>query len=110
MNAYTPHRRNFLQAATAASVAAPLLAPASGAAQGTLAALGGTPVRKERFPSWPVLGKNDREAWARVLEEGKWCRIDGKQCDLFEKAFASHMGARHCTVTANGTSALYASL
>lgn len=109
MSANKPDRRRFLQATAAAPLAAPLLAGVSANA-GTLAALGGTPVRKARFPSWPVIAKNDRDAWAKVLEEGKWCRIDGKYCDAFEKAFAGHMGARHCTATANGTSALYASL
>jgi hypothetical protein len=65
MNSNQPNRRRFLQAATTV----PLLAPVSvGAANSQLAALGGTPVRKERFPSWPVLGKSDRDAWAKVLE------------------------------------------
>ena len=108
MSTSRPDRRRFLQT----TAAAPLLAAAgtAGAAPNTLAALGGTPVRKARFPSWPVLDKNDRDAWAKVLEEGRWCRIDGEYCNTFEKAFAGHMGARHCTVTANGTSALYAAL
>lgn len=108
MNAHTPNRRDFLHSTAAAS----LLAAGGTAAAGpnTLAALGGTPVRKTRFPSWPVLSKNDRDAWGKVLDEGKWCRIDGTYCDQFERAFAGHMGSRHCTVTANGTSALYAAL
>jgi dTDP-4-amino-4,6-dideoxygalactose transaminase len=81
--------------------------------QGKLAVLGGTPVRNVRekpFPSWPVIEKNDREAWQRVLEEGKWCRLDGNHANTFEKVYAEATGTKFCTATANGTSALFASL
>ncbi len=109
-------RRGFLKAtAGAAGIAAsvPTLATAAASASSsntTLAALGGKPVRTERFPSWPVVEKNDLDGWVQVLKEGKWCRLDGRYASTFEKAYAQLTGTRHCTVTANGTSALFTSL
>jgi dTDP-4-amino-4,6-dideoxygalactose transaminase len=110
-------RRGFLHRASAgaagASLAASALAPPAGAAahaKGTLAALGGKRVRDEPFPSWPVVEKNDIDAWQNVLREGKWCRLDGNHATTFEKAYADLTGARHCIATANGTSALFTSL
>ena len=104
------NRRTFLQRASASaagiSLAATLgAAKARGGTKGALAALGGKPVRTEPFPSWPVVEKNDREAWQKVLEEGKWCRLDGNYANTFEKVYAELTGTSHCTATANGTSA-----
>src|SRR5205823_2134611 len=109
-------RRGFLKAsAGAASLAAsvPTLLTGQAAASSsntTLAALGGKPVRSERFPSWPVVEKNDLDSWVKVLKEGKWCRLDGHYASNFEQAYAQLTGTKHCTVTANGTSALFTSL
>src|SRR6516225_2155277 len=110
------NRRRFLQTASAGAAAfsaGPLLAGAASgrdSSKGTLAALGGKPIRTEPFPSWPVIESNDREAWMNVLKEGKWCRLDGNYANTFEKIYAERTGTKHCTVTANGTSALFASL
>jgi dTDP-4-amino-4,6-dideoxygalactose transaminase len=82
----------------------------SRAGGGTLAALGGKPVRTEPFPSWPVVEKNDIDGWNKVLLERKWCRIDGNYANTFEKAYAERTGTKYCVATANGTSALFASL
>jgi dTDP-4-amino-4,6-dideoxygalactose transaminase len=117
MNPNNVDRREFFQGASAGvaglslATSALLARPSSaGDARGTLAALGGQPVRTERFPSWPVLEPHDRDAWQKVLDEGKWCRLDGKYADAFERAYAARMGSRRCTVTANGTSALFTAL
>ena len=45
-----------------------------------------------------------------VLHSGKWYRGDGQTVSRLEDAYARLTGARHCIATANGTSALYASL
>ena len=45
-----------------------------------------------------------------MLHSGKWYRGDGQTVSRFEDAYAQLTGARHCIATANGTSALYASL
>src|SRR5262249_53380817 len=97
--------------ATAAALAAAPLTAASDSSKGTLAILGGKPVRTARSTSWPIIKQNDVDAWNRVLKEGKWCRVpSGKYDNLFEKDFAKLTGTRHCITTANGTSALFCSL
>jgi len=67
-------------------------------------------VRRAPFPSWPVADEREEKALADVLHGGKWYRGDGSTVDHFEEAYARLTGARHCIATANGTSALYASL
>jgi dTDP-4-amino-4,6-dideoxygalactose transaminase len=74
------------------------------------AALGGEPVRKQPFPSWPVWKGNDEAEWMKVLRSGKWFRGYGKAVDTFETKFAAAMGSPHCLAVANGTSALMTAL
>jgi dTDP-4-amino-4,6-dideoxygalactose transaminase len=74
------------------------------------ALLGGTPVRRTRFPSWPVADAREEEALVGVIRSGKWFRGEGENVSLFEAAYASLTGAKHCLATANGTSALITSL
>ena len=81
-----------------------------GHADEPLAILGGKPVRKGRFHSWPVITENDERAWMEVLRKGRWCRLDGDYANRFEEAWASTLGAKHCVAVANGTSALITSL
>ena len=93
-------RRGFIQAASAASVATGM------AANGKLAVLGGSPVRKERFPSWPKFDATEEKALLDVLRSGRWGRGTGQTTAQFEAKYASLLGAKHCLATANGTSAL----
>ncbi len=109
-------RRGFLKSAIgsaaafeAAAAAAPLVQPSRTSA-GKLAVAGGTPVRTAPFPSWPVIADNEEKAWMGVLRSRKWNRLDGGEVAQFESVWASRLGARHCLATANGTSALVASL
>jgi dTDP-4-amino-4,6-dideoxygalactose transaminase len=95
-------RRSFLAAAAATSVAA--------APNGRLAILGGDPIRREPFPSWPVSDAAEEKALLGVLKSGRWGRGGGKTVDAFERKYAELTGARHVLGTANGTSALYTSL
>lgn len=74
------------------------------------ALLGGQPVRKQPFPSWPRFGPPEEEAMLRTLRSGKWFRGYGQEVASFEKAYAEITGARFCLATANGTSALLTSL
>jgi dTDP-4-amino-4,6-dideoxygalactose transaminase len=108
-------RRGFLTAAAGAAVAS--RSTASGAGPTVLVAggdrpalLGGPPVRTAPFPAWPVVDEREEKALLDVLHGGKWYRGDGKTVDRFEEAYARLTGATHCIATANGTSALYASL
>jgi len=112
---HTISRRGFMTAAAGAAVAtqatgaAPTPAVFAGA-EGKPALLGGRPVRDTPFPSWPVTDQREERAQIEVLHSGKWYRGDGQAVSRFEEAYAQLTGARHCIATANGTSALYASL
>jgi perosamine synthetase len=72
------------------------------------ALLGGTPVRRTPFPSWPVADAREEDALVRVIRSGKWNR--GENVSAFETSYASLTGGKHCLATANGTSALITSL
>jgi len=95
-------RRQFV----AAAAATPLVANTNG----RLAILGGEPVRKTRFPSWPKFDATDETGLLETLRSGKWNRLNGDRVAKFERAYAELTGARHVLATANGTSALFTSL
>src|SRR6516162_194979 len=102
-------RRRFL--ATAAATGATLSVPATTSAeQEKPALLAGKPVRREPFPSWPQFDQRDEKNLLDVLHSSKWYRGNGACVSRFEAAYADLLGAKHCVATANGTSALYASL
>jgi dTDP-4-amino-4,6-dideoxygalactose transaminase len=104
-------RRSFFGAMSAATAAIGLTErPATAGTDEPLAILGGRPVRRQRFTSWPIIGENDERAWMEVLRKGRWCRIDGDYANQFEEAWARMLGAKHCLAVANGTSALITSL
>src|SRR5262249_19332705 len=107
-----PHsRRSFLGAVSAAASAVGLGGRgASAAVDEPLAILGGKPVRRARFSSWPVIGENDEKSWMEVFRKKRWCRINGDYADRFEETWAKILGAKHCVAVANGTSALITSL
>ncbi len=92
-------------AATARPARAAALRGAPGSA-GQPALLGGIPVRKDPFPSWPVSDALEERAVTDVVRSGKWGRGTGDQVSRFETAYAALTGAKHCLATANGTSAL----
>ncbi|MPY90628.1 MAG: aminotransferase class I/II-fold pyridoxal phosphate-dependent enzyme [Luteitalea sp.] len=74
------------------------------------AMLGGTAVRREPFPTWPVADTRETEALARVVRSGHWFRGSGEEVNRFEAEYGKLTGARHCLATANGTSALITAL
>jgi perosamine synthetase len=74
------------------------------------AVLGGPVAHKGGFPKWPVYDQREENALREVLHSGQWFRGGGKKVAEFEAAYAKLLGAKHCIATANGTSALYASL
>jgi perosamine synthetase len=110
-------RRTFmttLATAAAAGVARPARAsytsrgatPRVTASSATPAALGGEPVRRTPFPSWPIADAREEQALTSVVRSGKWGRGGGTQVERFEAQYAALTGAKHCLATANGTSAL----
>lgn len=109
----TPTRRRFLQqtsAGTALALTAPVINVFSASENGTPALLGGKPVRKTSFPSWPNVYGEHRRHWKDVLEAKGWCRLDGDFATRFEKAYAEMNGAKECLALNSGTSSLYCSL
>lgn len=103
---HTISRRGFLTVAAGAAAAPSVFA----ADAERPALLGGRPVRATPFPSWPVVDQREEKALLDVLHGHKWYRGDGQTVGRFEEAYARLTGARHCIATANGTSALCASL
>jgi hypothetical protein len=82
-------RRYFLKAAGAGvafsgmtAQAAAFRAPSS--ANGRLALTGGTPVRSQPFPSWPVITNADEQISMEVVRTKRWNRLNGTYVDQFE--------------------------
>lgn len=74
------------------------------------AVLGGTPVRREPFPAWPVYDDTDVQMYLDAYHSKQWCRLGGTRADRFEKEFAGLMGVPWCAATSSGTTALNTSL
>lgn len=75
-----------------------------------LALLGGSPVKEEPFPRWPVFGPEEERALLEVLRSGKWGAVDGHRVKEFEKRFAAFQEAEYGVCVVNGTVALEVAL
>ncbi|GAC1433580.1 MAG: DegT/DnrJ/EryC1/StrS family aminotransferase [Chloroflexota bacterium] len=83
----------------------------SSAAAGPLAIEGGTPVRTDPFPSWPIFDETEITAVTEVLRSGVWGSAHGRgTVARFEAAFAPYQGAKHALCVTNGTQALRVAL
>jgi dTDP-4-amino-4,6-dideoxygalactose transaminase len=71
-----------------------------------LALLGGRPVRRRLFSTWPVFGKAEEARLLRALRSGRWGRLQGDEVRRFEERFAAMHGCRHGVAVANGTVSL----
>ena len=109
-------RRQFIAAASASSIAAVASASLTGYAgptrtAGTLAVLGGEPVRskKKPWPAWPYVDEGIVDSVVKTTRSGIWCRIQSASGAVaaFEKEYAKLMGARFCVATGSGTQALH---
>lgn len=104
----TQNRRKFIKAAGAGSLfvlsASTIPYCFSNDVSKKLALLGGKPVRESKFPRWPIWDQHDEDAILPVLRSGVWSRDD--VVTQAEHKFAKAMGAKHCLLTSNGTSAL----
>jgi dTDP-4-amino-4,6-dideoxygalactose transaminase len=78
------------------------------AAEEKPAILGGSPVRKSAFPSWPVEGEPEEETMRAVVRSRQWNR--NAMTRRFEETWAKALGARYCLATTNGTSSLFTAL
>ncbi len=84
-----------------------------------LALLGGKPVREKLFPAYKVVGVEERDAVAAVVESGILSRyigaqhpdfMGGKQVRDFEAAWADAFDAKHAIAVNSATSGLYAAV
>jgi len=71
-----------------------------------LAVEGGSPVRREPFPSWPIWDENEEKQLLEVLHSGNWGVLGGSKVHAFERAFADYQQAKHGICVVNGTAAL----
>ena len=115
MNKNNLTRRQFLNTASAASLAAVAsrAIPAYGNVStkaGKPAILGGKPVRTKGWYDWPIWDRGAEESIVSVLRSGNWFRGRGTKVSEFEKQYAELMGAKRCLATASGTTALLVAL
>ncbi|MDH4239185.1 MAG: DegT/DnrJ/EryC1/StrS family aminotransferase [Phycisphaerae bacterium] len=115
MNKKDLNRRQFLSAASAATLAAAAskAIPAYGNVSKKAdkpAILGGKPVRTKPWPPWPVWDKSAEESVLSILRSGNWFRGRGSTVSKFEEQYAALMGAKRCVCTVNGTNALLTAL
>lgn len=70
-----------------------------------LAVLGGEPVRKEKYPAWPVFDERDIEAVTKTIKSGRWGGFPypGPNTAEFAVKFAELMGGEYAVPMANGT-------
>jgi dTDP-4-amino-4,6-dideoxygalactose transaminase len=71
-----------------------------------LAFQGGTPVRTQPWPDWPVWTEEDAQAVADVVRSGKWFSGTGSECREFAAEWARLHDARFAVPCSNGTHAL----
>jgi len=71
------------------------------------ALLGGTPVRTNPFPSWPVYDNTDVQMLLDAYHSKHWCRVGGgTRVAEFENKYAQALGVPYCVATSSGTTAL----
>jgi dTDP-4-amino-4,6-dideoxygalactose transaminase len=74
------------------------------------ALLGGTPVRTDPWPAYPVFGKNVEDAVLRALHSNCLHPMFGKETQLFEQEFAAYHGVEEAAAFAHGTLAIQAAM
>ena len=68
-----------------------------------LAINGGTPVRTEPFPKWPVWDQNEIDGLANVIKSGKWGSLHGNLVSEFEGKYAKMHDAKYGICVGSGT-------
>jgi perosamine synthetase len=111
------NRRKFISAASVGAAAAvfPKGSYLSGMifqSNNKLAILGGEPLRKKPFATWPQSSAKIEELLVATAKSGKWYRFENgsKNVSTFEKKFSDLIGTRYCLATGSGTQALHTAL
>lgn len=70
-----------------------------------LVVFGGEPVRKEKYPAWPVFDERDIEAVTKTIKSGRWGGFPypGPNTAEFAVRFAKMMGGGYAVPMTNGT-------
>ena len=70
-----------------------------------IAALGGTPVRREPYPDWPVFDERDIAAVTEVIKSGRWggYPYPGPKTKEFATRFSAMQGGGYAVPMINGT-------
>ncbi|HQH78379.1 MAG TPA: DegT/DnrJ/EryC1/StrS family aminotransferase [Synergistaceae bacterium] len=85
----------------------------------TLALLGGTPVRTEKFPGYRVMGQEEKDATARVIDSGVLSGFiagwhenfwGGPEVRALEEEWAAHFRVKHAIAVNSATSGLMAAV
>ena len=108
----SPNRRIFLNSTVAATAG---ICFASNTATATVPPTEPTPNQVTKLTKavteWPIWDETEEHALLNVLNSGTWGRTSGgPRCVEFETAFAKRMQAKHCVLTASGTTALLTTL
>ena len=77
---------------------------------GTPAILGGDPLRRHDYPSWPIWDDRERELLSQTLEAGGWWQGNGSAARDMAQAFARYHSAEYGLALTNGTHTLEAAL
>ena len=75
-----------------------------------LAIEGGSPVRTEPFPQWPIYGEEEIELIAQILRSGNTHFVRSSVSKDFEERFAEWNGVKHAICCNSGTSAIHMAL
>lgn len=72
----------------------------------SLACLGGEPVRKSAYPTWPHATEREKELLLEVLESRKWWATQGTKVREFERRWAEFNGVPGSIAVTNGSHTL----
>ena len=75
-----------------------------------LAINGGSPIRTEGYPKWPVWGDEEIRNLTEVIKSGKWGCLNGSKTAEFEKKYAEYQHAKYGICINSGTTALKVAL
>lgn len=67
-----------------------------------------TPIRKEPWPSWPILGDEEKKAVARVIDSNQL--FAATEVKAFEESFSEYIGSKYALGVGNATEGLHIAL
>lgn len=70
------------------------------------ALLGGTPVRPQGAPDWPLRDPDIEQVFRKLVSSGDWGRYHASYCDRLRDALREFYSCRHARLCSSGTAAL----